>query len=170
VEKNDDPRRKAARPKEHHPACIRVRPFRSRHAHVLRDEPSCSDRSSRITSSVQCGKPRRRERERERKRKMRKRRRVSWRPPKEEEEGRERKERGRGKRLECGGVAFNQSPASKCTVHVYVYCRRWQEGRERRAVYGSVSFCSGGCLEIGAKLVRRTRRGSRCLGLRDARH
>lgn len=108
--------------------------------------------------------------------------RIVWEtaPSKERHGGEKEKERltvaergkkeGEGKRLECGGVAFNQSLASKCTVHVYVYCRRWREGRERRAVYGSVSFCSGGCLEIGAKLVRRTRRGSRCLGLRDARH
>lgn len=45
---------------------------------------------------------------------------------------------------ECGNcrawrVAFNQSPRTEYSVEVY----------------GSVSFCLGGCLEIGAKLVRR---------------
>jgi len=57
---------------------------------------------------------RERDRERERKRK-----------------GRERKKGGRGNDSERGGVAFNQSLASKCTVHVYVYCGGW-EGRGSR--------------------------------------
>ena len=62
-------------------------------------------------SSAQCGKPRRRKTEEER----------------EREGGRgERKDRGeeekrKRERLERGRVAFNQSLASKCTVHVYVY-------------------------------------------------
>lgn len=103
-------------------ACIRAgHSLRGRHAHVLRDEQP----PSRITSSAQCGKPRRREtgggkreKERDGKGDCRGRRR----------EGRERKKRGRGNDSERGEVAFNQSPASKCTVHVYVY-----RGGERRA-------------------------------------
>lgn len=142
---------------------VYIRSFRSRHAHVLRDEQPPSVSYHIVRAVWETARRRGRdigERKKESKRGC------------EREEGRRKRER-----LERGEVAFNQSPASKCTayIHVYVYRERWTgrgigRVRERRAVYGSVSFCSGGCLEIGAKLVRRTRRGSRCLGLRDARH
>lgn len=93
------------------------RSFRGRHAHVLRDEqPAVSYHIVRAVWETAPPRDRGEKKEREegsekgRPRRGRKR------------KGRERKKRGRGNDSERGGVAFNQSLASKCTVHVYVYC------------------------------------------------
>lgn len=67
-----------------------------------------------VYASVQCGKPRRVETQTERERDSR-----QAEENEEEEEGTARRRKRKRERL--GGVAFNQSPASKCTVHVYVY-------------------------------------------------
>lgn len=75
---------------------------------------------------------------------------------------RSRRRRRRRRRSERRRVAFNQSPRLKCTPRKCMYIEA--------ACMVRLVFALGGCLEIGAKLVRRTRRGSRCLGLRDARH
>lgn len=50
----------------------------------------------------------------------------------------EKRERGRGNDSKRGEVAFNQSPASKCTVHVYtVYTARGGKGEGGREEEGS---------------------------------
>lgn len=70
-----------------------------------------------VYASVQCGKPRRVETQTEREGERDSR--QAEENEEEEEEGTARRRKRKRERL--GGVAFNQSPASKCTVHVYVY-------------------------------------------------
>lgn len=123
AEKNGDPRRKAARQR----SIIRVYTRRSFSPWPARTRAArrATAVSYHIVRAVWETAPSRdgggwgkREKERDEKGDCRERRR----------EGRERKKRGRGNDSERGEVAFNQSPASKCTVHVYVY-----RGGERRA-------------------------------------
>jgi len=66
VEKNGDPRRKAAQPKEHHPRVYPRRSFRRWHAHVLRDEQPPSHITFRPHSVGNRAVERQRKRERER--------------------------------------------------------------------------------------------------------
>lgn len=114
AEKNSDPRRK-----ERHGgkgassarvyASIVAQPARTRAA-----RRATAARPSRITSSVQCGKPRR----------------IREIGTSEREAVLEKRERGRGNDSKRGEVAFNQSPASKCTVHVYTVYTAGGKGEE----------------------------------------
>lgn len=122
AEKNGDPTREsvmesgAARPKEY--LILYIRATRTRAARrgvARRGRTRCSNRrlvSHRVRVRAVWETAPRRDTDRERETRQAE-------ENEEEEEGTARRRKRKRERL--GEVAFNQSPASKCTVHVYVY-------------------------------------------------
>lgn len=105
----------AAQPKEH---LIRVYIRATRTRAARRGVDELQQPPSRITSCTRpCSVGNRAETQTKRERERGDSRRVGENEGEEEGTARRRKR----KRERLGRVAFNQSPASKCTVHVYVY-------------------------------------------------